>query len=156
MAKCSRSTPVARPRTSGVLALPVRPPMITSGIVQFVDQYMAQRLIATGDQGYINPRITQPLLGDVGAHAAAPAIEMSAWMIAGKSCPCVDTPLLDRTAHQLMAQRNGRLLALLFVTGANLLAFTGGEDGSVVRGGKTPRRELDLGPHIEKRCVVQE
>ena len=75
-------------------------------------------------------------------------------MLAGEGRPLRQALGLHFAAHQLVAQLDGRVLALLLVADADLGALLVAHQRQAERGGKCAVRKLRRSAHVHHRCGV--
>ena len=126
------------------------------GRLQGVDEKTAQGLVAALHAGVVDACLAfQPLLDDLGPQAAPKAIKHALWMGLCKLCPGRNAGLLGGPGHQLVPQGNRRVLPLVLVAGAHLLAFAIVHQRAVEHPGKRALRKLHRRTHIHHGHTVQ-
>src|SRR5690554_3166029 len=122
-----------------------------------VDQETAQRLVATHHPRILDARLGfQPLLDDLRAQAAAETVQIALRVGPGERGPGPETFLLHRPADQPVAQLDGRLLAVLLVAGAHLLALDVIHQRQVHRGGEGALAKFDRRPGVHQGQILEE
>jgi hypothetical protein len=125
--------------------------------LQRLDEEAAQGLIAPLHARIVDAGFTrQPLLHDLRAQAAAKAVEHAVRVRAREIGPGLDAVLPGLAADQAVAQRDGGLLALPLVAGADGLAFAVVHERQVDHAGKRALCEFDGRAHVHHGHAVQE
>ena len=126
------------------------------GLVQGVDEEGPQRLVTADHPGILNARLLlQPLLHYLRAQPAAEAVQVTLRIGSGEGGPGLETLRLGRTGHQLVAQLDRRLLALVLVTGAHLLPLDVRHQGQADRIGKGAPGKLHRRAHVHHRHIIK-
>jgi hypothetical protein len=90
-----------------------------------------QRLVTAVDARNVDAVFTQPLVSDLRAQSAAPAIQQCAGMRCYEGTPRIDARVARCTGNQFVTQRDGGLLAALLVARTDGRAFGVGEQREV-------------------------
>ena len=115
--------------------------MLSRGF-QLMDQEPAHGLVAADDAWIVDADFLQPLLADAGAQPAAETIDIAILMGFSEGTPGGNPAFLDCALHKLMAEGDGCLLALLFVTQADLRPLLIIHQGQIDRVRKRPFGKL--------------
>jgi len=121
-----------------------------------VEQETAHGLVATGNQRRIDPGFTQPGLGGLAAQPAPEAIQITVRIGLPPLLPGLHALFALGSADQFVTQINGRLLAMLLVADADLVAFVVVDQGDIGGTGEGAFGKFHRGTHVQQGRAVQE
>ena len=119
-----------------------------------VMQEMAAQGLEEAGEG-IDPGFAQPSLGGLAAQPATKAIQITVGVGLPPLLPGPHTPFPFLAADQLVTEINGRLLAMLLVADANLVAFVVVDQGDIGGAREGALGEFHRSTHIQQGRVVE-